>query len=264
MFADEVLLVRSTAVRRVRELRWWAGRTYTKLYHRAAPRSVRRVPQLPLEPLSRKFGADRGRPLDRVYIERFLATHAADVHGRVLEIYEPTYTRRFGGARVLRADVLDAAVDAPRATLRGDLETGEGLPEGVFDCFICTQTLSLVHDARAALGHARRALAPGGVLLATVPGVSHHHAGDEDFPDQWRFTAAGLRRLAADVFGADSVEVMASGNVAVAAAFLYGLAEHEVAPDLLHRDDPDYELIITLRARRGPTAGEARSLERRA
>ena len=249
----------------MRELRWWAGRTYTTLYRHAAPRSVRRVPQLPAEPLSRQFGADRGRPLDRVYIERFLATHAADVRGRVLEIYEPTYTRRFGGSRVLRGDVLDAAADAPRATLHGDLATGDGLPEGAFDCFICTQTLSLVLDVRAALEHARRALAPGGVLLATMPGVSHHHHGaDEDFPDQWRFTAAGLRRLAADVFGADSVEVVAWGNVAVAAAFLYGLAEHEVAPELLHRDDPDYEVIIALRARRGPMPGEVRSLERRA
>jgi SAM-dependent methyltransferase len=239
----------------MRELRWWAGRMYTKLYRRAAPRSVRRAPQLPAEPVSRRFGADRGRPLDRVYVERFLAANAADVRGRVLEIYEPTYTQRFGGARVLRGDVLDAAAHASRATIRGDLETGDGVPEGVFDCFICTQTLSLVLDVRAALEHARRALAPGGVLLATVPGVSHHHlAGDTDFPDHWRFTAIGIRRLAADVFGADSVEVSAWGNVAVAAAFLYGLAEHEVATGLLHRDDPDYEVVIGLRARRGPTA----------
>ena len=199
-----------------------------------------------------------------MYIERFLAAHAADVQGRVAEIYEPTYTQRFGGSRVLRGDVIDAAADAPRATLRGDLESGEGVPEGVFDCFICTQTLSLVLDVRAALEHARRALAPGGVLLATVPGLSHHHlAGDADFPDQWRFTATGLRRLAVHVFGAESVEVTAWGNVAVAAAFLYGLAEHEVAPDLFQRDDPDYEVIIALRAWRpraavrGPATSDA-------
>ncbi len=235
--------------RRVRELRWWAGRRYAQLYPRAAPRSVRRMPQLPPEPLSRRFGADRGRPLDRVYIERFLGAHAADIQGRVVEIYEPTYTQRFGGDRVTRGDVLDAAAEAPRATLRGNLETGEGVPREAFDCFICTQTLSLVADVRAALENARRALAPGGVLLATVPGISHRAgAAAEEFPDHWRFTAAGLRRLASEVFGPGSVDVSASGNVAVAAAFLYGEAEEDLDASLLERDDPDYELVIALRA----------------
>jgi SAM-dependent methyltransferase len=186
-----------------------------------------------------------------VYIERFLADCAGDVRGRVLEIYEPTYTERFGGDRVTRTDVLDAAADAPRATIRGDLETGEGLPDEAFDCFICTQTLSLVFDVRAALLNARRMLAPGGVLLATVPGISHRASGrgeGEEFPDQWRFTAAGLRRAAAEVFGAGAVEVRAWGNVAVAAAFLYGQAEHELDPSLFAWDDPDFELILALRA----------------
>ena len=232
------------------ELRWSAGRRYASLYRRLAPRSVRRMPQLPPEPLSRRFGADRGRPLDRVYIERFLGAHAADIRGRVVEIYEPTYTQRFGGDRVTRGDVLDAAADAPRATLRGNLETGEGLPREAFDCFICTQTLSLVCDVRAALENARRALVPGGVLLATAPGISHRASAaiDEEFPDQWRFTAAGLRRVASDVFGTTCVEVSAWGNVAITAAFLYGAAEDDVDASLFERDDPDYELVIGLRA----------------
>ena len=237
------------SLRRLRELRWWAGRRYAQLYPRVAPRSARRMPQLPPEPLSRRFGADRGRPLDRVYIERFLGAHAADIQGRVVEIYEPTYTQRFGGHRVTRGDVLAAAAEAPRATLRGNLETGEGLPREAFDCFICTQTLSLVADVRAALENARRALVPGGVLLATVPGISHRAgAAAEEFPDHWRFTAAGLRRLASEVFRGGSVDVSAWGNVAVAAAFLYGEAEEDLDASLLERDDPDYELVIALRA----------------
>src|SRR5215210_6981680 len=51
-------------------------------------------------PLSANYGLERGTPVDRVYIERFLKTHAEDIHGRVLEIRDPRYTRAFGNDRV--------------------------------------------------------------------------------------------------------------------------------------------------------------------
>ena len=59
-----------------------------------------------LEPVSRQFGLERGLPIDRYYIEKFLAQHAVDIRGRVLEIGDDSYTRWFGGARVHTRDVL--------------------------------------------------------------------------------------------------------------------------------------------------------------
>src|SRR5690348_17021256 len=59
-----------------------------------------------IEPLSRIFGSDRGLPVDRYYIEQFLAAHAADIQGRVLEIGHNVYTRKFGAERVTKSDVL--------------------------------------------------------------------------------------------------------------------------------------------------------------
>ena len=38
------------------------------------------------KPVSDHWGWDRGTPVDRYYIEQFLAEHAADVRGRVLEV----------------------------------------------------------------------------------------------------------------------------------------------------------------------------------
>src|SRR5439155_7442216 len=58
-------------------------------------------------PLSPRWGRDRGTPLDRYYIERFLASHQNDIRGRVLEVREPMYTERFGGSRVTASDVVD-------------------------------------------------------------------------------------------------------------------------------------------------------------
>lgn len=216
------------------------GRAYARAWRRAAPRSARRAPWLPAEPLSRRFGQDRGRPVDRVYIERFLDAHAADVRGRHgVEIYEPTYLERLGAGRI---DVLDAGPHAPRATIHGDFRA---LPASTFDAFVCTQTIQALTDPVAGLREARAALRPGGVLLATVPGISQIEPGSS-FPDHARYTSHGLRALAAQVF--EQVEVCAHGNVRAAAAFLYGIAADELDPAVFERDDPAYEMVVTLRA----------------
>lgn len=201
------------------------------------------------EPVSRVFGSDRGRPIDRWYIERFLDQHRGDVRGRVLEVAESTYTGWYGDGAVSAADILYASDELPEATVVGDLTTGDGLPDGAFDCFICTQTLQCIYDIPAALRGTRDLLAPGGVLLCSVPAMSQTSRLDrERWGDWWRFTSAGLRRQLAEVYGAENVTVTAYGNVAVAASFLYGLAAEEVDPALLEDDDDEYELVITARA----------------
>jgi SAM-dependent methyltransferase len=207
------------------------------------------LPSLPSEPVSRVFGADRGKPIDRWYIERFLAAHAGDVRGRVLEVAERTYTGWYGGARVTTSDVLYAEEGNPDATIVGDLTTGAGLPRAAFDCFICTQTLQFIYDVRAAVGGTRALLAPGGVLLASLPGISQISREDmRDWGDWWRFTARSVDRLFADVYGRDNVEVERHGNVAVAAAFLYGLAAEELDARDLDASDADFHFLMTVRA----------------
>jgi SAM-dependent methyltransferase len=239
--------------------RWVAGRAYAAawsgahlLLERGAPRSVReerRRPRLPVEPYERQYGMRLGRPLDRVYIEEFLKRRSADIRGDVLEILDPAYTRRFGGALVKRADVLDASPSAPKATVRANLETGDGLPREAYDCFICTQTLSLIYDVRGAVRNAHDLLKPGGVLLVTVPGISQQaDPAHEEFPDYWRFTKLALRRLLEEPFGRGAVEVEAHGTVAATAAFVYGVPASDVDPALLAPHDPDYEMVVCGRA----------------
>src|SRR5207244_6388384 len=46
-----------------------------------------------LTPISATFGFDRGTPVDRYYIERFLEAHAADIAGRVLEARDDAVSR---------------------------------------------------------------------------------------------------------------------------------------------------------------------------
>lgn len=202
-----------------------------------------------LKPISRVFGFDRGLCIDRYYIENFLAKHAEDIRGHVLEIGDDTYTRRFGGDRVARSDVLHVQEGNPKATIVADLTCADSIPSDTFDCIIFTQTLQFIYDVRAAIRHLHRILKPSGVLLATFPGISQISRYDMDrWGDYWRFTTLSARRLFEEVFPPGNVTVRAYGNVLAAVAFLHGLSAEELRREELDYHDPDYELIITVRA----------------
>ena len=163
-----------------------------------------------------------------MYVERFVGGHASDIRGRVLEIAAPDYTNRFGSG-VERVDVLMAREGNPQATIVADLADAPQIPDDTFDCAIVTQTLQFVWDAPAALSTLHRILAPGGVLLATVPGITKiSPTEDEEFGEWWHFTARSARRLAEQAFGEGAVEVEAFGNVLAASGFLYGLAASDL------------------------------------
>ena len=212
--------------------------------------SLRRV-----TPISRQFGLDRGQSIDRYYIEAFLSGHAAEIRGHVLEIGDDYYTRKFGNGRVTRSDVLHLHSGNLKATLVADLTNAQHIPSNSFDCIIFTQTLQFIYDVRAALGHLHRILKPGGRLLVTVPGISQISRYDMDqWGDFWRFTSLSTRCLFEESFSGGNVTVQAYGNVLAAIAFLEGLAQHELNQKELDQRDPDYELLIVVRAVK---AGEA-------
>jgi SAM-dependent methyltransferase len=203
-------------------------------------------------PIDPNWGFERGTPIDRVYVEEFVGSHAADVRGRVLEIAAPDYTTRFGSV-VERVDILMATVGNPQATIVGDLTDAPQIPSDSFDCAIVTQTLQFVYDVRAALATLHRVLAPGGVLLATVPGLTKiSPPEDEQFGEWWHFTGRSGRRLAEEAFGPGNVEVRSYGNVLSAAGFLYGLAASDLKAEELAAHDPLYEVIVGVRAVKQP------------
>jgi glycosyltransferase involved in cell wall biosynthesis/SAM-dependent methyltransferase len=203
-----------------------------------------------VSPISRDFGFDRGLPVDRYYIEQFLSGHASEIAGRVLEVGDDAYTRKFGGARVTRRDVLHVSAANPRATFVGDVTDPRVLPERTFDCIVFTQTLQLIYDVRAAIVQLHRALAPGGVLLVTAPGISQIDRGEWGDTWFWSFTPAAMERLFAEVFGRDAVAIQPYGNVFAANAFLQGLAVEELHASDLDPIDRAYPVIVAVRARK--------------
>lgn len=228
---------------------------------RPARRGVRLAMSWPVDlgdlrrvtPIDAKFGFERGTPIDRVYIETFIQGHAADIRGHVLEIGSPEYTNLFGSG-VQKVDVLMATED-PEATVVADLTAAPQIPDDTFDCAVVTQTLQFIYDVPAALATLHRVLAPGGVLLATAPGLTQiSQVDDERWGEWWHYTSRSAKRLAEEAFGEGFVEVQSYGNVLSATAFLYGLASLDLRSEELEARDPRYDVIIGIRAVKAPRA----------
>jgi hypothetical protein len=196
------------------------------------------------KPVSSGWGFDRGRPVDRYYIDSFLEGHREDIHGRVLEILNSEYTSRFG-SQIEQADILDIDPANQKATIIADLAAADSVRADSFDCFILTQTLQLIYDVKSAIAHSHRILRPGGVLLVTIPAVSR--LAGEGYTDYWRFTPASCARLFGEVFGPDQLTITAYGNVLSAIAFLEGMACEELSKRELDVSDERYPVLLAIR-----------------
>jgi glycosyltransferase involved in cell wall biosynthesis/SAM-dependent methyltransferase len=199
------------------------------------------------EPISSMWGSERGTCIDRFYIERFLASHSADVRGSVLEVQDSVYAIRYGGESLQRCDVVDIDPTNQKANVVADLQEGGALGSRAYDCVILTQTLLFIYCLNAALQECARVLKPGGVLLVTVPCVARIDAESGLDGDFWRFSVEGIRRPLAAAFPGSTIDVRPHGNPVVAMAFLVGLAAEEVDPAEIRRTDQNRPLLLTAR-----------------
>lgn len=201
-----------------------------------------------VHPVSNTYGLDRGQAVDRYYIEKFLEAYKQDIKGFVLEVNDSGYTGLYGGNKVTRSEVLDIEAANQRATIVADLSRADNIAEATYDCFILTQTLQFIFDTEAAIAHSHRILKPGGVLLATLPCVSRIDCVAGVTGDFWRFTRASAERLFGRYFGQENVTAETHGNVLADISFLTGLASDELKREELDFNDPDFPLIVCVRA----------------
>ena len=227
----------------------WMGRLFGEAAWAPRAGSVRFGDFGRTRPISNVDGYDRGKPIDRYYIERALADCSELVRGRVLEVGGRDYTRLFGAEKVVCSEVLDIDPLNPEATIIGDLGIVGSLPERAFDCIILTQTLQYVYDLDTALDNLHRALAPDGTLLITVPGISAIGKDETGFW-YWEFTELSATRMLVGRFGATNVQVHSYGNVFAAVCFLTGLALAEVETERLEYQDERYPVTVFACARK--------------
>jgi SAM-dependent methyltransferase len=165
---------------------------------------------------------------------------------------DPFYIRKFGDQRVTKIDVMHVKEGNPAATIVADLTSADHVPSDLFDCIIFTQSLQMIYDMKAALRTLRRILKPGGVLLLTSHGISKigRRLGRDGWGEYWRITAQSAQKLFAETFPGDEVQVRSFGNVLTGCCVLHGIVSEEIAPADLDYHDPDFEVIVTVRAKK--------------
>jgi SAM-dependent methyltransferase len=122
------------------------------------------------------------------------------------------------------------------------------LPASRFDCVLLIQTLQFIFDVPATLRTLYRIVKPGGVVLATFPGISPLSRDEWRESWYWGFTKFSAERLFGEVFPRSQVSVQTSGNVLATTALLYGLAAAELTQHELAYVDDNYETLIAVRA----------------
>lgn len=199
-----------------------------------------------VQPISRLFGFDRGKPVDRYYIEIFLRENSQFITGTTLEIAENTYSKRFGN-HVTQFEVLGYSPEQKSATIIGDLTQFKNLPKDYIDCFICTQTLNFIYDYKLAITGIHSILKQDGIALVTVGGISQISRYDADrWGDFWRFNPQGIEKAFKEIFGENNVTTKVFGNSYAATMFLNGFATVDCNRKKLDALDNDYPVIIAL------------------
>ncbi len=198
-----------------------------------------------VEPFSRTFGFERGTPIDRFYLHRFLEANRDAISGRVLEVQVPSYTQTYGhDIEVSHTVDIDPKF---RATYTCDLADAPQIPSGGYDCFIVPNTLQHVADPGSVLRTMLRVVKPGGTVLASAAGLLPLIPDGDEL---WRLTPEGWRRTLAREWPGCDVEVQGHGNCLAAIAAMHGLALEELHDHELLSTDVRYPVLVTIRGRK--------------
>lgn len=203
------------------------------------------IAEMPNKPISKRFGRERGTPIDRIYIERFLKENRHKIQGTVMEIASSEYTKSFG--HDVEKSLILHVNGWGKEVMKGNLETGEGIIENSVDCLICTQTIQFIYDVHKAVHNIYTLLKPGGTALITAHCLGQISLYDYyNWGEYWRFTDQSMRRIFSEDFGNEAVNVKMWGNMKTAIAYQYGLCAEDLIAEDFEMNSVQFPLLITV------------------
>lgn len=179
----------------------------------------------------------------RKYIYDFLTKYKEQIHGRCVEFPPAVYKKDLIKLPSVSSYDVWGLKEGQDITIIGDLQNSPHLKDGIFDTFICTHVLGCIAKPWLAVAEMHRLLAPGGLVLCTVPAILQKIAPDPK--DYWRFTYDSLTMLFS---GYSKIEIQAYGNAATVAGSPFYLMTHHFPNRVLSKHDPQCPSILTIAA----------------
>lgn len=194
-------------------------------------------------PYSRTFGAERGSPVGRYYVEKFLRENADSIKGRCLEFGEDRYKLFF--PKITEHEVIDV-IERPGVKYVCDIHEPRGMPVNFFNAIICTQVFEHLAYPEKAAKSLYDLMAPGGILLLTAPFINPVHYVPTDFR---RFTPECLHMIIEEA-GFIVETASFGGNSLVGTGSLLGMVQEDFSINELEIMDPVYPYNILIRAKK--------------
>lgn len=194
-------------------------------------------------PYSRTFGAERGSPVGRYYVEKFLRENADSVTGRCLEFGEDRYKSYF--PKITEHEIVDI-IERPGVKYVCDIHDPKGMPKNHFNAIICTQVFEHLAYPEKAAKSLYDLMAPDGILLLTAPFINPVHYVPTDFR---RFTPECLSMIIEE--SGFNVEIASfGGNSLVGTGSLLGMVQEDFSVAELEIMDPVYPYNILIKAKK--------------
>jgi hypothetical protein len=196
-------------------------------------------------PFSSSYGFERGQPIDRYYLHKFLAAHSESITGDVLEIQGTSYTERFGHD-LTRIDSFDIEPRFGSTYVCDFARCDDVIADGAYDCLLLPNTLPHFRALERCLAHVARVVRRGGVVLASAAGLLPLTG---DASEYWRLTPDGWRETLAAAWPGAILEIAGHGNCLAAVAAQLGLAVEELTHAELDVHDPRFPVLTTMMCR---------------
>jgi SAM-dependent methyltransferase len=192
------------------------------------------------EPFCKNFGFGRGTPIDRYYLDKFIAHIRPQVKGNTLEIGGAVgNSASFGFTQTTEYHALDLH-PSPYNDYAGDAHEPSLIAPETFDSIVCFNVLEHCTRPWIVAENIHRWLKKGGKAFCMVPNAQRVHELPRDY---WRPLPSALESMF-DRFTHKQMHVY--GNMMTHMASSYGIACEELTPEELDFSHPDYPVATCI------------------
>jgi len=204
-----------------------------------------------LSPACLDFGFSRGTPLDRYYLNKFVAESRDLVVGSVLEIGGQKGSHELYGFKNATSYVT-MSIDSSDADITTDAhDASAALPES-YDSIIIFNVLEHCRRPWVIASNIYSWLKPGGRVFVMIPNMQRIHEGPGDY---WRILPEGLR----SIFNQFNVEKLVTyGNLFTSIAALSGVSSEEIPTGDKDSLDTDYPTITCMTGSKAQSSAKSK------